>query len=170
MSSDRPTRGSWNQRLALALRAIRRSRLMRAVDIARRMNMPLRSYEHFEAGGGRLNLERVLQFAQITDSDPYAILAAVMIGSPEFALRAADNKLMTAFMITLQEFNTDAGDDITRLDTGALITAFSQAFQGLLAQSKQKRDAWAETWLSEKSPTVGIPRSPKPIDDPQDDS
>lgn len=114
------------------------------------MGMRLRSYEHFEAGGGRLSLERVHGFAEASRSDPHAIFAAVMIGSPRFALRAADNKLMTAFLIALQEFDSDLGDEIAELDTGAIMGAFTQAFSALTADAKRKvalRDALlAKRW------------------------
>jgi hypothetical protein len=55
---ERADRQSQNETLSAALRLIRAHRRMKSADVARGMNMALRSYEHFEAGGGRINLER----------------------------------------------------------------------------------------------------------------
>ena len=73
--------------LAQILRAIRRRRGLTASDVALAMNMPRRSYEHFESGVGMLNVARVHQFAKAADADAYAILAALDFRSPAFALR-----------------------------------------------------------------------------------
>ena len=62
--------------LAAALRAVRRARGMRATDVALAMGLPLRTYQHFEEGAGPFDLERIRQFADATDSDPFASLVA----------------------------------------------------------------------------------------------
>ena len=146
-----------NRTLSQALRAIRHARGLSALDVAQRMGLPRRSYAFFEAGGGRVNIDRIMAFAQATDSDPYAILVSVMIGAPELAPRASDNKLMTAFMILLQEFNAEVGDDIAQLETGAVIGAFSAAFRRLAdAAAEQRRNA-SRDWLAERAPRLGKP-------------
>ena len=81
--------------LTRALRAIRRLRGRRPADVAAAMGLPLRSYAHFEAGGGRLNPGRVHRCAEATESDAFAILVGLWIGSPDFAVHCADNKLVT---------------------------------------------------------------------------
>ncbi|HEX2559221.1 helix-turn-helix transcriptional regulator [Phenylobacterium sp.] len=133
--------------LAKALKAIRRRRGLRAADAAEALGMPLRSYEHFEAGRGRLNLERVHLAADALDADPYAIMAALEIGSPEFAARCADNKLMTIYMMALQDFDDVAGDDIAQLDPRTLIAAFTRLFDQL-AQEARARGQALEDWRS----------------------
>lgn len=112
--------------LSAAVRLIRRHRSLRSADVADRMNLALRSYEHFEAGAGRVNLERIHRFARATSSDPYSILAALALGSPQFALRTADNKLMTIWMIVLQEFDAQLAESISTLETREIVTAFSE--------------------------------------------
>lgn len=146
---DQAERQSQSETLSSALRLIRTHRRMRTVDVADAMGMALRSYEHFEAGGGRINLERVHRFAEVTDSDPYAILAAIAFGSPHFALRAADNKLMTILMVALQEFDEELGDVITELDGRTLINAFTKTMKDLALQSV-RRDAAATAWLKDR--------------------
>jgi len=157
MTSDPSAPDAWNRNLSQALRAIRHSRQLSALDVARRMGLPRRSYAFFEAGGGRMNIERIMSFAHVTDSDPYAIVASVMIGAPELAVRTADNKLMTAFTILLQEFNTDVGDDIGRLETRAAISAFSGAFSSLADAAAAHRKNSSRDWLAERAPKLGRP-------------
>jgi hypothetical protein len=126
---------------------------MRSSEVARALGMPLRSYEHFEAGRGRITFDRLVRFADVTNSDPLAIIAVLALKSPEFALRCADNKLMTIFMIAMSELNDDLGDDITFLEPGILIGAFTRVTKEL-TEHIAKRDLFAETWLKERSSKV----------------
>lgn len=144
--------------LAQALKALRRLRGLRRVDVAQAMGMPLRSYEHFESGAGRLNVERIHQFAHILNVDGYAILTAIDIGSPAFAVRSAENKLGTITVMALQKFDAAAGEQIARLTPGELIAALRQAFETLASQA-QERDAFAKRWMAE---TGLSPPAPKP--------
>jgi hypothetical protein len=146
MSCDPSGRTRQNQLLGDVLRSIRRLRRRRSRELAAAMQMPLRSYEHFESAAGRINLDRIQDFAHATDSDPYAILAALFIHSPRFALRAADNKLMTAFLITLQEFDERVGDGLGLLETSLIMAAFSQAFETLAIEVGRKA-RWKDGWL-----------------------
>ena len=113
------------------------------------MGMAPRSYEHFEAGGGKVNLERIHRFAAATRSDPYAILAALAFGSPEFALRCADNKLMSILMVSLKELDEDVGDAIADLEALPIINAFTRATKELAAQA-ERRDAAGEAWVRDR--------------------
>src|SRR5580692_3198189 len=117
MSSERPSPDVWGRHPATALRPIRRARRLSTVEVASLMGMDRRNYANFEAGKGRLNLERILRFAEVTDSDPWAILAAVLMGSPRLARDAADNKLVMVFLILLAEFEGQVGEGIRTLDT-----------------------------------------------------
>lgn len=147
---NRIERQSQSETLSAALRLIRTHRRMRTADIAQSMGMALRSYEHFEAGGGRVNLERIHRFAEVTDSDPYAILAALALGSPKFALRTADNKLMTILIVALQEFDEEVGDVLGELDARTIINTFTRALKELALQSV-RRDSAANAWLQQRS-------------------
>jgi transcriptional regulator with XRE-family HTH domain len=143
---DRP---SMNETLSASLRLIRTQRRLKSIDVARRMGMALRSYEHFEAGGGKVNLERIHRFAEVTNADAYAIIAALALGSPAFALRCADNKLMTILMVALQELDEEAGDAIAELDALPIINAFTKTMKDLAAQSV-RRDGAANAWLQDR--------------------
>jgi hypothetical protein len=133
--------------LSRSLKAVRRLRGQRAVDVAAAMGLPLRSYEYFEAAKGRLNVERIHQFADVLDADPIAILIGVEICSPDFAVRCAGNKLMTILMMALQEFDADAADQIAGLDARTLISAFTRLFDGLSAEAKD-RYALVDQWMA----------------------
>lgn len=132
--------------LTAALRSIRKKRRLRTADIADRMNMPPRSYEHFESGAGRVNLEHLHRFAKATDSDAHALIACLALGSPEFALRCADNKLMTILMVALQELDRDYGDTIAALDVRTLVSTFTHVLDQL-GDLAERREQDARAWL-----------------------
>ena len=152
--------------IGTTMRLIRRARRLRATEVAREIGMPLRSYEYLESGKGKVSFERVMRFARATDSDGWALLASAPLGSPDFALRCADNKLMTIVMITMKELDDDLSDDIVFLQPGTLIGAFTR-IRNELAQYVRKRDQFAETWLSERAPMLG--RGPLGEDNEVDD-
>ena len=126
---------------------------MRASEVARGMDMPLRSYEHFEAGHGRATFERIARFAEVTNSDALAIWAAIPMGSPEFALRCADNKLMTIAAIAISELNDELSDDLIYLEAGTLIGGFTRLAMEMVDHVR-RRDTFAEAWLQEKAVKV----------------
>jgi transcriptional regulator with XRE-family HTH domain len=147
MSSERPPPEAWGQHLAAALRAIRKTRGLSAAQVAERMGMDRRNYTNFESGRGRLNLARVVGFAEVTDSDAWAILAAVVLGAPRLALGAADNKAMLAFFLLLGEFEESFGENIRLLDTGEVVTAFNAAFGALGTSLTEKQARTPADWL-----------------------
>ncbi len=110
------------------------------------MNMPTRSYEHLEAGTGRITYDRIVAFAEATNSDPIAILASVTIDRADFALRCADNKLMTIMMIAMMELDEDLGNDIALLDAQTLVGGFTRLARDL-ARHVRSRETFAEQWL-----------------------
>ncbi|MEO6218617.1 MAG: XRE family transcriptional regulator [Sphingomonas sp.] len=124
--------------------------------------MPVRSYEHFETGKGRITFERLARFAEVTKSDPIALLAVVPTNSPEFALRCADNKLMQILMIALSELNEDLSDDIVYLESALIIGGITRLCKEL-TEHVGARDTFAETWLERKSSTLpGMVSARKP--------
>lgn len=149
---------SQSETLSAALKLIRAHRRLRPGEVARDMNMALRSYEHFEAGSGRINLERIHRFAAATDSDPYAILASLALGSPEFAVRCADNKLMTIFAVAVQEFDEAVGDAVADLDARTIINTFTKVMTEL-GQQAVRKDSEAEAWLKSRLGRLALPVS-----------
>ena len=130
------------------------------------MEMDRRNYANFEAGRGRLNVARILRFAEVTDSDPWAILAGVLTGSPRLARGAADNKLVTVFLILLAEFEGQLGEAIGTLDTAEVVSAFREAFRTLEASAAAKRERLAADWLRKGSAKIGLGVGTSGDDDP----
>ena len=128
---DPAQRQSQSATLAAALRLIRTHRRIRKADLAQAMGMSPRNYDLFEAGKGRINLERIYRFAEITKSDYHAILAALAFGSPAFALNTADNQMMTILMAALQDFEAEFGDLVGELDSRTIINVFTRALKEL---------------------------------------
>src|SRR5580704_16476569 len=156
MNSERPPSDAWGGRLAAALQAIRKARGLSIVETAQLMRIDRRNYANFEAGKGRLNLARILRFAEVTDSDPWAILAGALMGSPRLARGAADNKLVTVFLILLAEFEGQFGEAIRTLDTAEAVSAFREAFRTLEASVTSKRERLPADWLRQGSVKIGL--------------
>lgn len=147
------------QLLSAALKLVRKARGMSTRQTAAAMHMSIRTYQRFEAGVPRLNLDHIHRFAKATSSDPYAIMFAVMIGSPRFALSAADNMLSTALIIGVQKLQQTAGDRIADLDTRTLVGAVAALFDGFADQVLGSDPA--KEWL-EKGRDDLIAKRPKP--------
>lgn len=139
--------------MSQALKALRRRRGVRAADLAEALGMPERSYLHFESGRSRINIDRIHEIADILKADAWAILAAVELGSPSFAVRAADNKLMTIILVILGEFDARAGDQILQLDARTLMEVFEQTFDQLAAVAKD-RDEAAQKCCGRRNPRM----------------
>jgi transcriptional regulator with XRE-family HTH domain len=159
MGKPTPVVPSRSAALAQALKSLRRLRGRRPGEMADLMGISRRSYEYFEAGRGPLNVDRVHRFAQILDVDPFAILAAMEIRSPRFAVNCAEHKMMTVMMVTLQEFDAAAGDDIGRLTAATIISALTRVFDAL-AKEAREGEAFAERWMGEGEPPQAPPEPP----------
>lgn len=142
-----------NAIIGAAMKAIRKNRRLRTGEVARALGMPLRSYEHFEGGRGKITYDRIVKFAEATNSDPLAIIAAVPLQSAEFAVNCADNKLMTILMIAMCELHEELGEDIVYLEPRAIIGAFTRVTREFV-EHVRKRDIFAETWLEQKAAKV----------------
>lgn len=132
--------------LSEALKLVRRHRGLTAPQVASAMRMALRTYERFEAGGSRLNVDYIHRFAVATNSDPYAIIMAVAVGSPELARRCADNKLVTTLTIGAQRLDHLIGDRMQFLEARAIIVAVCAMFDQLVAHSDEQQ--LATRWLN----------------------
>lgn len=121
------------------------------------MGMRLRTYQHFEAGRNGVEVVRIHMFAEVANADPYAILLALDIGSPEFALHCLDNKAATVMLVALQRFARRAGADIARLDPRSVISVFDRAFDELTAKARE-HEAVLESWMTDTSFSRAYPQ------------
>lgn len=125
--------------LSRTLKAIRRKRGLKTPDVAARMGIAPRTLQLFEAGGGRLNIARIQDFAAATDSDPLAIIVAVSIGDPTFAVRCMDNKFMTAAVLSIADLNGALGEDLALLDARLIMTEYDAAAERLGLEARRRR-------------------------------
>ena len=123
------------------LREVRRRRNLSAQEVARAMKLPLRSYQHFEGGRAKLRVDMLFRFADATGADPYGLLLAQLLPSPELASTSLDNKLVTALVLELQAFQERVGSSAATLRTTALLTAFRAMFDGLETTCAQEAAA-----------------------------
>lgn len=145
--------------LSSALKRLRRRSGLSKAEIATAMNLSLRTYERFEAGETRLNLDYVERFSQATGSDPHAILLAVATGSPELAVRCADNRFATILVIALRRFDDSVGDRLATFEVRTLIAAVTAMFDGLAATPSP--DDPTRSWLEQGQDELGTHR-PRP--------
>ncbi len=146
MPPDPPDKQSEARLIGLGARSVRRARGMTAQQAADAMNLPLRTYEYFEAGQGRVNLDYLHRFAAAANCDPYALLLGPGLGSQEFARRTADTKMILIFLIALGEFEGRMGDRMINLDPRDLIEVFTEAFRKIEADMRT-RETETESWL-----------------------
>lgn len=152
------------ERLSATLKAVRKARNLKAKDVAAAMLMASRSYERFEAGEGEFSFAKVRRFAEVTRSDPFGILFAVLINSPGFAVSSAANRLTPLFLLTLEEFDSDEGEGIALLDGTTILRAFSDAFRTLAAEIARRKIVEPP----DETPSDPSPPSPAVDDNPED--
>jgi hypothetical protein len=141
--------------LAKTFRGIRQKRSLKSSVVAQRMGLPQRSYELFEAGGGRISHRRIVDFATATDADPFAIILAPSFGSADFAIDCADTKLVLIMIMHLEGFYQDRGGDITYLDPPNIIGAFERVFKELGAKLDDN-EAYLERRLEKRTGSIDL--------------
>lgn len=141
--------------LSRALRAIRRKRGLKTSEVASRMDMPQRSYELFEAGGGRITFERLMAFAEATDCDPFALMLVGPFGSADIAIHCADTKLVMIMAMTLQEFAEDRGADLNFLEPPNIIAASQRLFRDL-GGKLDDNEAFLSKWMDGRTGIIDL--------------
>jgi|SRR5579859_5376004 len=154
--------------LSQILKAIRRRRGLKVAQVAKAMGIATRTYANFEAGRQRIDVAKIHLFSQVVGADPYAILIAVDIKSPSFALRCMEHGFMSMLIVLIQDFDARANDSFARIDPRVLYAAARQFFDGLLDQT-QEIDASLERWMLD--PSLHEPPEPEDPDElgPDDD-
>jgi transcriptional regulator with XRE-family HTH domain len=134
--------------LSAVLKAIRNHRRMTVQDVAKRMGLHKRTYERFEAGEGVLKVERIFSFALATNSDPYALLTSVRLGSPQFALACIDNKLVALMVAHARDLFLTHGADMPNLHAQMIVEALTPGFAAMRGELDNSREA-SRKWLDE---------------------
>ncbi|QBQ47309.1 helix-turn-helix domain-containing protein [Brevundimonas naejangsanensis] len=157
-SHGKENQSSDSQVLAASIRGLRLLRGLSSRETATGMNLSLRTYQDFEAGRGRLNLDYVSRFCRVVDADPDAIIGAIMIGSPRFAINCADNKLMRMVMIGVNQLDRRLGDRVTALEARSIMAAVDTAVRELVDRAIAED---AARWLNEGNEEIARAR-PRP--------
>ena len=146
--------------LAAALKAIRRHRGMRALEVAVRMNLSVRTYENFESGRIRVNTDYIHRFCDATDSDPHAVMTSIALGAPEFAVDCADNKLMSILLLSVREYHERVGRGAAAVEMRDAVAVFREMFTRL-GEETERREREAAAWLKTGLDALAD-RRPKP--------
>lgn len=142
---DRP---DLSKLMPLIIKPLRRMRGRSSEEMAKAMHIAPRTYEDFENGRTKnLSLDRVFNFSRVLNLDPFAILAALEMRAPEFAINCAANKLMMVHMTAVEDFYGGAQDAIGALDALTLMEAYAAFYAGL-AELARKRVEAANRWGS----------------------
>ena len=147
--------------LTAVLRAVRRHRGLTSRQVAARMNMKLRTYQHFEAGGGRFSFPNLRLFAQASGSDFNGLTCAILVGDTNLATRGADNRLVTIALFSLKALSTRLGDDLSAVEPRDLIAVLDQA-SGEVENRLRERSAPGETSRSAPSAASNAERVSRP--------
>ena len=119
LANDRRSR----QRVGHVFRTIRDAQRRRSVDVARAMNMPIRTYQAIEAGEGLPEIGDVEAFARATEVDPVALVIAILCGAPSLALACSNNQLMLIAGLELADLIEDLGPLAAKLNPHQVIQA-----------------------------------------------
>lgn len=145
--------------LSTTLKMIRKLRGMTVLETAAGMRISKRTYERFEAGETRLNVDYIRRFAVATRSDFYAILLAVSVGSPELARDSADTHMPTALVVGYRRFHHGLQDRLQTLPTRVVITAVTAMFDRLVEEAVAGAEArqWLDDGMAELNPSKDKP-------------
>ncbi len=119
-------------------RAVRRAKSLSASEAARQLGLPKRTYEYFEGGDARFDFRRLEIFGDALDIDAQALLLAMMLDRPQFAVRAGGTHLVTVALRLCAELEDRLGDDLARLDGPTITRVLSSAFEGLAKEAEQR--------------------------------
>ena len=100
-------------------------------------------------------LEQLVAFADRTDSDRFALVAAILFNKPDLAVRCADNKLMTVMMIAADDFEAAAGDRMADLRPQELMSALESVFRRLASELNRR-------WTDEAALTQRLRETRRP--------
>lgn len=141
--------------LSRSLRAIRAKRGKSARAVAESMGKAQRSYQRFEAGGGRISYADMVEFAEAVECDPFALIFGAILQLPDLAIDCADNKICLIFMILLEKFVTDRANDIIYLDPSIVIGGIERLFKELGEKLDEEGRSW-DNFLADRRGIVGL--------------
>lgn len=153
------------QLLTHILKTLRKDERRMTVDeTAEKMGIAPRTYQEFEAAGGKLDFNKVRLFATAARSDAIGITLGVMFEDPDLATQTMDNKLLSTFWVAFKEFRQRVGARLALVPPALWLAAFRRAFEEVEAYLA-KRSETTEEWLERKIAEAYQPNG-QDLDDP----
>lgn len=128
------------------LRRVRQARGLTAAEAAARMGLARRTYEYFEGGDARFDLRKLELFSDRLGIDGLALLVAMMMDRPQFAIRLGEVHLLSVAVGLCAELEGRLGDRISRLDGPTVLRCLKPAFDSL------EREAHSRTFRAPTGP------------------
>lgn len=139
-----------SQLLTHILKTLRKDERRMTVDeTAEKMGIAPRTYQEFEAAGGKLDLNKVRTFATASRSDAIGIVLGLTFEDPDLAFQTMDNKLLSTFWVAFKEFRQRVGERLALVPPALWLAAFRRAFEEIEAYLA-KRSETTEEWLERK--------------------
>lgn len=130
---------------------LRKMRHVPPPEMARRMGLSARAYNDFENGRTKLQVERVLLFAEILRLDPDAILAAFQYRKPRIAHVFAQNKFLLVQTSAVDELDDETLDAIAAVDPLTNLDAHLQFYAQLAEHGRAQMRAAGDRLPDDKS-------------------
>lgn len=115
----------------LIFRPLRKMRNVSSPQMAKQMGMSERAYRDFENGSTGLQVDRILEFAEILRLDQSAIMAAFFQRKPEIAHDFAINKFMLVQANAVDELDSEVRKALAAVDSLTVLDAHLQLFAQL---------------------------------------
>lgn len=149
------------------LKTLRKDERRMTVDeTAEKMGIAPRTYQEFEAAGGKLDLSKIRSFATASRSDAIGIVLAATFEDPDLAIQTMDNKLLSTFWVAFKEFRQRVGAKLAIVPPALWLAAFRRAFEEIeayLAKRSETTEEWLERKIAEEyRPSGRDPENPSP--------
>lgn len=122
-------------------------------ETAELMGIAPRTYQEFEIGTGKLDLNKVRLFATATRTDAIGIILALTFEDQELAVQTMDNKLLSTFWIAFKEFRQRVGARLMFVPPALFLAAFRRAFEEIeayLTKRTESTEEWLERAIAEE--------------------
>lgn len=110
---------------------LRKMRNVSPLEMATRMGISERTYRDFENGSTNLQVERILEFAEILRLDRSAIMAAFFQRKPQIAHDFALNKFMLVQASAVDELDAESRIAVAAVDALTVLDGHLQLFRQL---------------------------------------
>lgn len=136
-----PPKSDESSARSACLKAVRRLRGLTRADLARAMHVSPRTYDRFESGELRLNIDYIHRFAAATDTDPHAILLAILRNRPQLAVNWSEIRLASFLVCGASDLNDNVGEAVRSLQPHVIVEEVTHMFDRLAAKALAAHEA-----------------------------